>query len=90
VTGCKVVGNNGGSPGAWDAAARAAMGVAGAALTGQYQNGAVVTIDVSVSQGPPAGSNGGLSGAGANFDLANIGAHATRNVRATHRVVAAR
>jgi hypothetical protein len=90
VTGCKMVGSNGGSPGAWDVAVRAASAVAGGALSGRYANGAVVTIDVNVSQGPPAGGKGGISGAGATFDISNIGAHATRNVRATHRVVAAR
>lgn len=90
VSGCQMVGSNGGSPGAWSTAVSAAQAVAGAALSGQYANGAVVTIDISVSQAPPAGGKGGFTGSGASFDLSNIGAHPTRQVRATHRVVAAR
>ncbi|MFT3766681.1 MAG: hypothetical protein QM820_14375 [Minicystis sp.] len=90
VTGCRLVGSNGGAPGAWDTAVRAASGMSGPALTGQYAGGAVVTIEVAVSQGPPSGKSGGINGAGANFDLSNIGAHATRSVRTSHRVVAAR
>jgi hypothetical protein len=90
VSGCQMVGSNGGSPGAWSVAVSAAQSVAGAALSGNYANGAVVTIDISISNTPPAGGKGGFTGSGANFDLSNIGAHATRNVRATHRVVAVR
>lgn len=90
VSGCNVVGSNGGSPAAWAAALSAAQSVAGSSLSGQYANGAIVTIDVSVSQALPAGSKGGFTGSGASFDLSNLGAHATRQVRATHRVVAAR
>lgn len=90
VSGCRVVGSNGGSSGAWSVAVSAAQSVAGAALTGQYANGAVVTIDINVSQGPPAGAKGGFTGSGASFDLSNLGAHATRQVRATHRVMAVR
>jgi len=90
VSGCKLLGSNGGAPGAWDNAVRAATGIAGASLPAQYASGAVVTIDVTVQQTPPAGGKGGLSGAGASFDISNIGAHATRLVRISHRVVAAR
>lgn len=88
VSGCRLVGSNGGSAAGWNAAVRAAGAVAGAALSGRYASGAVVTISVSISNTPPAGSKGGLQGAGASFDLANIGAHATRMVRTSHRVVA--
>jgi hypothetical protein len=45
---------------------------------------------VSSNLQPPAGSKGGFTGSGANFDLSNIGAHSTRNVRTSFRVVAAR
>lgn len=90
VSGCKVAGSNGGSPDAWAAAVRAANAISGGTLSGQYASGAVVTIDVSVSNTPPAGGNGGFKGAGVDFDISNIGAHATRMVRISHRVVAAR
>jgi hypothetical protein len=90
VSGCRVAGSNGGSPDAWASAVRAAHAISGGALNGQYAAGAVVTIDVSVSNTPPAGGNGGFKGAGVDFDISNIGAHATRLVRISHRVVAAR
>ncbi|APR84680.1 Hypothetical protein A7982_10029 [Minicystis rosea] len=90
VSGCRLVGSNGGSVGAWNQAVQAATAVAGGALSGQYASGAVVTIDISITQGPPSGSSGGLKGAGATFDVSNIGAHVTRSVRTSHRVVAAR
>lgn len=90
VTGCRVLGSNGGSADAWNRAAQAAGGIAGAVLPGRYAGGAVVTINVSISESPPAGGKGGIQGAGASFDLSNIGAHATRKVSARHTVVAAR
>ena len=90
VTGCRLAGSNGGGAAAWANAVRAAGSVAGAALRGRYANGAVVTISVSISNTSPAGSKGGLQGAGASFDLSNLGAHTTRQVRTFHSVVAAR
>lgn len=90
VSGCRVLASNGGSAGAWSTAVTAASSVAGAALTGQYAAGAIVTINVSVADTPPAGGKGGFTGSGASFDLSNLGAHATRQVRVAHRVVAAR
>jgi hypothetical protein len=91
VSGCTLTQSTGGGSEAWDAATRAAAAIVGSALPGQYAKGATVIIDVSVLQAPPAGSKGGWNGgAGANFDVSNIGAHNTRNVRASHRVVAAR
>jgi hypothetical protein len=89
VTGCRLVGSNGGGAAAWAQAVRAAGSVAGAALRGRYASGAVVTISVSISNTSPSGSKGGLQGAGANFDLSNIGAHTTRLVRTSHSVAAA-
>lgn len=89
VSNCRLLASNNAS-GAWDGVVRAAASVAGAALPAQYASGAVVTIDLSVANTPPAGGKGGLSGAGASFDISNIGAHATRQVRVSHRVVAAR
>jgi hypothetical protein len=90
VSGCRLTSSTGGGPAGWGASTSAANALAGAALPGQYAGGAIVTIDINVIQQLPAGSKGGLSGATLSFDTANIGAHATRMVRTTHRVVAAR
>ena len=69
---------------------RAAAAIAGPPLPGQYANGATVIIEVNVTQAPPAGGKGGFTGTGANFDVSNIGAHNTKYVRTSHRVIAAR
>lgn len=90
VSGCRLVGSNGGSAGSWNAAVSAAGAIAGGPLPERYAGGAVVTIDVSIVDTPPAGSKGGFTGTGASFDISNVGAHAQRQVRAVHRVVAAR
>lgn len=88
VTGCKVQSSRGGGSESWAVATRAAAAVAGAALPGRYAHGAIVVIDISVVQTPPAGGKGGFTGTGANFDISNIGAHSTRQVRTSHRVQA--
>ncbi len=90
VSNCHVVGATGGGADAWSTAASAASAIAGGSLPGQYAKGAIVTIDISVLQAPPAGSKGGFSGTGASFDVSNIGAHTTRQVKISHRVVALR
>jgi hypothetical protein len=90
VSGCNLLHSTGGGNEAWDRAKRAAQAIVGAALPGQYARGATVIIDITVLQAPPAGGKGGFSGTGMNFDVSNIGGHATRQVRASHRVVAAR
>lgn len=90
VSGCRVLSSMGGAPDSWAAAVRAAKAVAAGGLPSRYARGAIVTVDVSVNDSPPAGSKGGFTGLGASFDLSNIGAHATRQVRISHRVVAAR
>ena len=88
VSNCHVQSSTGGTSNSWAVATRAAAAVAGTALPGQYAHGAMVTVDISVVNTPPAGSKGGISGAGANFDISNIGAHQTKQVRTSHHVVA--
>jgi hypothetical protein len=85
VSGCKLATSTGGGSEAWSAAMQAATAISGP-LSGQYAHGAIVTIDVSVRDTPPAGSKGGFTGTGANFDLANIGAHATKKVSVSHHI----
>jgi hypothetical protein len=91
VSNCHVVGfPNAGSAADWRTAAQAAGTIAGGSLPGQYAKGAIVTIDITVLQAPPAGSKGGFNPTGATFDISNIGAHTTRQVKISHRVVALR
>jgi hypothetical protein len=92
VLGVKVISMSSGTTDQWERAARAAAAaVAGRlVMTGEYAKGMTVSIDVTSNVAPPAGSNGGFTGSGANFDISNIGAHATRNVRTSFRVMAAR
>ncbi len=88
VSGCRLATSTGGGTAAWNAAMQAAASIAASGLPDAYARGAVVTIDISVSDTPPAGGKGGFTGTGASFDLSNIGAHNTRNVRVSHRVAA--
>jgi hypothetical protein len=87
VSGCRLATATGGGAVAWNSAMQAAAAISGA-LSSQYEKGAIVTIDVSVQDTPPAGGKGGFTGSGASFDLSNIGAHNTRKVVVTHRVAA--
>jgi hypothetical protein len=88
VSNCRLQSSTAGRADSWAIATRAAAAVAGTALPGQYAHGAMVTVDISIVNSPPAGSKGGWSGAGANFDVSNIGAHQTRQVKTSHHVVA--
>jgi hypothetical protein len=88
VSNCRLRSSPAGGNESWAVVARAAGAVAGTALPGNYAKGAVVTIDISIVNAPPAGSKGGLSGAGANFDISNIGAHTTRNARSSSHIAA--
>ncbi len=93
VTGCRVVTMNSGSPDQWNRAAQNAQAaLAGLALTltGDYANGATVTVNVTSSNSPPAGGKGGFTGTGMSFDTSNIGAHNSRHVRTSFTVAAAR
>ncbi len=86
---CKVLSMTSGTSDQWNRAAQAAQAaLAGVALglTGAYAKGAIVTLNVTSSDSPPAGSKGGFTGTGASFDVSNIGAHNTRKVRAAYSV----
>lgn len=87
---CRLLSATAGGPDAWAGAVRAASSVAVGALSGTYANGAVVTLDIKVTQELPSGNKGGLNGASLSFDTSNIGAHPVRMVRVFPRVVAAR
>ena len=93
VLGVRVVGYSGGSADSWArvaSAAAAAMAGRMINMTAAYAKGAIVTIDVSSTLAPPSGKGSGLSGTGLKFDMSNLGAHATRVVRASPRVAAVR
>jgi hypothetical protein len=92
VLGYRVLSQTAGGADAWDRMARAAAArVAGRlVLSGEYARGAVITIDVVSNVQAPSGSKGGFTSSGAAFDVSNIGAHATRAVRASFRVAAIR
>lgn len=94
VLGVSLVSSGGGSPASWDRAARAAAArLAGRALTmsSAYASGATVYVDVTSAMLMPDGTpTGGIKrqGAGASFDLSNIGARPSRQVRTSFSVVA--
>jgi hypothetical protein len=93
VLGSRVVSSNGGNADVWLRAAKlAAARLAGKGLvmTGEYARGATITINIVSKVQPPSGSKGGFSGAGASFDVSNIGAHARKVVRTSYSIVAAR
>jgi hypothetical protein len=93
VLGVKVVAMSGGTAEQWERVKSAvAAALAGRALNmpSTYAKGAIVTVNVTSNNQPPAGSKGGFSGAGASFDLSNLGAHSARHVRVSHNVVAVR
>ena len=87
VSGCKLTTSTGGGSVAWNNALQAASAITGP-LSGQYARGAIVTIEVNVRDTPPAGGKGGFTGTGMSFDVSNIGAHATRQVRVSHQIAA--
>jgi hypothetical protein len=93
VLGVSVLSSSSGSSEAWQRVAKNAA----AQLTGRtfemgqrFAKGAMVTVNVSSNLQAPAGSKGGLQGAGVAFDVSNIGAHATKNVRTSYTVAAIR
>jgi len=93
VLGVRVTSFNDGSPDMWDRVARAVMAIlAGRSLqmNDEFKKGGTVYVSVNSTVELPAGAPGGLEGAGARFDLSNIGAHASRIVRTSFRAVAAR
>jgi hypothetical protein len=96
VLGVRLVSSSAGAQGQWERAAKAAAAkLAGRSLTmsGAYAAGATVYVDVSSAMLMPDGSKtGGIKrqGAGASFDVANIGARPSRVVRTGFRVVASK
>jgi hypothetical protein len=95
VLGYRVVGSTGGSSETWNRVARdaaARLAARGLSMTAAYSRGATITVNVVSNVQLPAGSSGGLSvpKLSYDFDLSNVGAHATRVVRTSFRVAAAR
>jgi hypothetical protein len=94
VLSVRVVTMVGGNADQWQrvaAAAKAALAGKALPMLGEYAKGATVTVNVTSTNQPPAGGKGGWNGGtGASFDLSNIGAHATRNVRSSFTIAAAR
>lgn len=93
VLGVRVTSSTGGSSDAWAGAAKAVQ----AALAGRtlamksgFEKGAIVYVSVSSALTLPDGSKSSIErdGAGAKFDLANIGAHMQRVVKTSFSVVA--
>lgn len=96
VLGVRVVSASAGATATWERAARtAAQKLTGRSLTmtSAFAAGATVYVDVSSAVVMPDGSKtGGISrqGAGATFDVSNLGAHPRRVVRTNFRVVPAK
>jgi hypothetical protein len=93
VLGVRVTSSNGGSADAWAATAKivAAMSSARAIMMkSTFEKGAVVYINMKSTNTLPDGTKSVIErqGAGATFDLANIGAHMQRVVRTSISVVA--
>jgi hypothetical protein len=97
VLDARVVTMVGGDVSQWERAAAAAVARLRAMkleLPEAYKNGATIYVDaVSVAQLPAGGGSGfngpgSDSGAGAKFDISNIGAHKRQVVRTTTRIVA--
>lgn len=92
----RVATTSAGSVSVWERAARAAASrLRGKALTltSEYAKGATVYVDVSSAMLMPDGTKtGGLQrqGAGASFDLSNLGAKPRRSVRTSFTVVASK
>jgi hypothetical protein len=88
-----VVTASGGATDAWARAANAAAArLAGRtlAMTGAFAKGARVYVSVVSSVRMPSGAPSGVQvqGSGMAFDLSDIGAHATRVVSSSFKVVA--
>jgi hypothetical protein len=93
VLGVRVVSSSAGPAAAWERAARAAaLRLAGRTLTmsSAFAAGATVYVNVSSAMLMPDGSKtGGIrpQGAGASFDVSNLGARPSRIVKTSFRVV---
>jgi hypothetical protein len=95
VIGVKVSSFSGGSAGAWERAAQAAIAsLRGRALVMNqtFAKGGTIYVDVTSAVMLPDGTKSGIhrQGLGASFDVANIGAHVQRVVKTSFRSVAMR
>lgn len=93
VLSARVTSSNGGSADAWAGVAKSVQAsLAGKALLGKsgFEKGAIVYVSVTSSLTLPDGTKSSIErdGAGAKFDVANIGAHMQRVVKVSHSVVA--
>lgn len=93
VLGVRVTSSSGGTSEMWARAASAAAAALKArtlAMTSSFANGAVVYVNVQSLLSLPDGTKSAIQqkGAGATFDVANIGAHQQRVVRTSFSVVA--
>lgn len=93
VLSVRVASSSGGSTEVWAraaAAVKAALAGRTLAMTSGYEKGAVVYVNVSSALALPDGTKSAIQrkGAGATFDVANIGAHMQRVVKTSFSVVA--
>lgn len=93
VLSVRVTSSTGGSTEVWGRAAaqvKAALAGRALAMTAAYEKGATVYVNVSSALVLPDGSKSAIErkGAGASFDLSNIGAHMQRVVKTSFSVVA--
>ncbi|EYF00448.1 hypothetical protein [Chondromyces apiculatus] len=93
VLGARLVSSNAGSPDVWAQVAQAAKSrLSGRALVmpSTFAKGAVVYVSIVSSVRMPSGSEGGvnLQGAGFGFDVSDVGAHASRVISSSFKVVA--
>lgn len=90
VISARCTSSTGGSAASWAQVAAAAKSLAKLSMTSEYAKGAVVVINVSSTLTMPDGTKSVIQqkGAGATFDVANIGSHLQRVTRVTHSVVA--
>lgn len=95
VLGVRVASFNGGGAAVWERAAQAAAALLRARslrMNESFAKGGTIYVDVTSGLQLPSGSAGVIrqQGAGASFDLSDIGAHQSRVVKTSFRAVAAR
>lgn len=84
VVSARLVSSSGGSSGEWDAAGKAALGRV-LQMGSAYAKGAIVRVQITKTTTLPSGSTSGIQqkGAGATFDVSDIGAHQQTVVRSS-------
>lgn len=95
VLGVRVVSSTGGAADVWAGVASSIssrLSGKGLMMTEQYAKGATVYVEVSSKMGLPSGTKDRIKreGAGATYDIADLGSHATRKVSTSFRVIAAK